>query len=515
MVASLNKATLPPQSATKIYTNSGTTDVIATLNIVSQTATKNPKVNVAYSSDATLVLNGDYPASWSLSSASGTGSNICLVSLSTSTSTKGKTPFAMNVTDGTWGTIKNHTGTGVSSSQYTSQFIDPYFLVSPTSYNSDFTTPPYATHYSSGIQFWKDFNVAMEGTPSLAKLFGVDTSTTDPDYSTDYDLGYSGGSYYSDGAAWDMYKMIGLSANTSGYMTIRHLYTNDQTFDGTSWTGEDGNRTSNGAIYDQVSGSWGSFRPQQADCPWTRSMSCDNGMFVADTSGHSSKCFILFNFNPHITNFTSSSSIDSRIAQNRGIRVKTTGQHDFRWIKYNPHTLKWYICIGGTGSSQGLYSFDRVGEYYNSDTGNGQFIEQIAMFTKEESFNFPEEKMTLPARIASSLWLSYTSAGDAYYSSDLITWTIATTHDSKMPSDAHMKNVGPDGVTYYGLRGTTTVKIVTSGYSGVDKAGWIEASTEVGRYERAGLIIPKGQSIYVENADAETSVSASLLTMDI
>ena len=59
------------------------------------------------------------------------------------------------------------------------------------------------------------------------------------------------------------------------------------------------------------------------------------------------------------------------------------------------------------------------------------------------------------------------------------------------------------------------MKIVTSGYSGVDKAGWIEASTEVGRYERAGLIIPKGQSIYVENADAETSVSASLLTMDI
>lgn len=513
MAASLNQATLPPQSAAKIYTNSGTTDVIATLNIVSQTATKNPKVNVAYSSDAALALNGDYPASWSLSSSS--GADTCLVSLSTSTATKGKTPFSMNVTDGTWGTMKNHTGTGTSSAQFTSQFIDPYFLVSPTSYKSEYTTPPYATHYSSSINFWKDFNVAMENAPSFAALFGVDTSVTNPNYNSDYTLGYSGGSYYSDGACWDLYKMIGISSNSNGYMTIRHLYTNDNTFNGTTWTGEYGNRTSNSCIHDQVSGSWGSCRPQVADCPWTRSMSCDNGMFVMDTSGHSQKRFILLNMNDTITDYTSTSSLDDWITSNRGIRVATTDEHDFRWIKYNPHTSKWYICIGGSGSSKGLYSFDRAGQYYNSDTGNGNLIENIAMFTAETAFNFPEEKMTLPARIGSSLWLSYTSAGDAYYSSDLITWTIATTHDATMPSDAHMKNVGTDGVTYYGLRGSPTVKIVTSGYAGVDKAGWIEASTEVGRYERAGLIIPKGQSLYIENVDADTSVSASLITMDI
>ena len=54
-----------------------------------------------------------------------------------------------------------------------------------------------------------------------------------------------------------------------------------------------------------------------------------------------------------------------------------------------------------------------------------------------------------------------------------------------------------------------------SGYAAVDKAGWIESQTEVGRYERTGIIIPKGQSLYLENVDEAASISVSLLTMDI
>ena len=93
MVASINNTTLAPTTAVKIYTNSGDNDVIATLDLVSQTATKNPKVNVAYSSNAEHTMNGSYNASWSLSNS--VGADACPISLSTETSTKGKTPYGI------------------------------------------------------------------------------------------------------------------------------------------------------------------------------------------------------------------------------------------------------------------------------------------------------------------------------------------------------------------------------------------------------------------------------------
>ena len=192
----------------------------------------------------------------------------------------------------------------------------------------------------------------------------------------------------------------------------------------------------------------------------------------------------------------------------------TSEQHAFRWLKYNPTTEKWYIYIGGDSASTGLYSFDQSGEYTTSTTGNNTLIQNATMFTKETSFNFPDEKMTCPARISSTTWLSYTSAGVAYHSTDLISWTLVSA-ETFFPTDYTMKNVGTDGVSYYAKKGSDVIKVVDSGFSAVDKAGWMEHQTEVGRYERTGIIIPKGQSIYLENLDATASVSASLLTMDI
>lgn len=514
MVASINNTTLAPTSAVKIYTNSGDNDVIATLDLVSQTATKNPKVNVAYSSNAEHTMNGSYNASWSLSNS--VGADACPISLSTETSTKGKTPYGISVTDGTQGVMTDiSSSSSDTDSVKNNQFLDPYFLISPTSYNSAFTTPLFAKKYSSSTDLWKDFREPMEDS-TMELLFGVNGGAAS--YQTGTVQNYTGGSYHNHYWIYDAYTMVALGASNNGYMSVQHFYTNDNTFDGSSWSGESGNRTSNSCIYDEIAGnSYSSYDVPTAQQPWARSFSCDNGVFVIDTTRYSGKQnIIILNMGGYFTDFTSTSSIDSVMTSNRGHRVELAEAHSFRWVKWNPHTSKWYICIGGSSNtSKGLYSFDDTSTFYNSDTGNGAKIETITgRYTKEEAFDFPDEKMTIPARLANKLWLSYTSAGVAYYSTDLITWTLASA-DSVQPSDMLMKNIGSDGKTYYGSRNSSVVKYVSSGYENVDKAGWIESETEVGRYERSGIIIPKGTSLYVENVDAETSVSVNLLTMGI
>jgi len=123
--------------------------------------------------------------------------------------------------------------------------------------------------------------------------------------------------------------------------------------------------------------------------------------------------------------------------------------------------------------------------------------------------------MTEPARIGESLWVSYDGNANAYWSSDLITWQTASDFDGLLPTGYKVRNTGTDGVEYYGgKQGSATIQTAQSGYAAVDKAGWIENKTEVGRYERTGLIIPKGQSLYVEN-EGTAPLSASILTMDI
>ena len=214
--------------------------------------------------------------------------------------------------------------------------------------------------------------------------------------------------------------------------------------------------------------SWNSWKPQQAQQPWATAVHADNGMFAIDTSGGCSLRFILLNLGKNFTAGTQTSSPSDYISSGKGVRIELTTGRTLRWLKYNPTTERWYIYIGGDDDSTGLYSWNDDTEYTTSTTGNNVHIESGSnFFTKETSFNFPDEKMTCPARISSTTWLSYTSAGVAYYSTDLITWTLATA-DLFHPTDYAMKNVGTDGIAYYGKKGSDSIVTVSSGFSTID-----------------------------------------------
>ena len=123
--------------------------------------------------------------------------------------------------------------------------------------------------------------------------------------------------------------------------------------------------------------------------------------------------------------------------------------------------------------------------------------------------------MTIPVRIASNTWISYTAAGTAYFSNDLVSWADLATFDpgSSDVSGAICYNEDKNQKRFY-LDGSTTIKSVTTGFAGISLDGQIEHKTAVGNFERSGLIIPKGESLYIENTGT-CSISTSVLTVSI
>jgi len=548
MATSLTQVTLLAAMATKLYTNPGTgTAKVATLNLVSQDPTKNPKVNVSYSSDSTHALNGADAQTWDV----GSGAEQ-LVSLSTTTATKGKSPYGMNITEGNYGKM-SHSGTANTGDAMAGNctLLDPYYLINPAIYptevgaddaslNTILTSPAFAKFYSNDWSWWRDFNIPMEAT-TFDTLFG-----NSPSYQTDRDQG-SSVSYYSRGGTFDPSIQLGVSVHSNGYMSIRQWYSSNGTLAATVAT-HTGDRSTDSTIYDMVGSSWSSYRTPIAMNPWSQDMHMDHGVAIFDGSNHTSggNAFRLCNFNGLVrTTYTSySSSPHDWIASNRGRKVKLRGLGQVRWLKYNPTTKLYYICIGqeqegdSENESTGLYSFRRdfKGNYYdiwyNSDTGGNSYIDLQATFTSHDSTNeedpfvketgtnigtvFSQWKMTTPARIGKNAWAAFNSDGDPFFSNDLVTWKSLSDHAQIAPAGALMYNEDLAGTTKYYLDADgQTITVPTSGFDQVDKAGAIELNTEIGRYERTGIIIPPGQSLYLENINTDTAVSVSLLTMDI
>jgi len=517
MAASISSTTVAAKQAHKVYTNSGTSDVIATLNIVSQTATKNPKVNVSYSSSSNLTLNYSSDASWTLATNFDTA--VGPASLSQQTATKGSMPYGLNLSDGTYGIMRGAAGGENPGYNWGNQFLDPYYLISPTSWDAKLVTPAFSKGRGPSDAyntFWADFRVPMDAT-TWDELFGTTPNYTTGGSSTSF-------SYHSYGYIYDPYTMIQMNFSSNGSCQMKSAYQASGVMSSADWTS--GSRTSDSFLYNRTGGDWNGSKVPEAQFPWARMLHCDNGMFIVDYTNYSSDTtnyFVLLNNRSFVpTTFPTtpySSAPQDWINSSDGLNVRLRTKNTLRWLKYNPSTLKWYIRIGGDDDSTGLYSWsDFSAKYTTSTSGNGSYIEEHAHFTKETTASFPTaiaDKMTEPARIGASLWISYDENANAYWTTDLITWKTPSDIDGLLPTGYLVKNTGTDGVEYYGKQASSAIKTVQSGYAAVDKAGWIESQTEVGRYERTGIIIPIGQSLYLENADETTSVSVSLLTMDI
>ena len=165
----------------------------------------------------------------------------------------------------------------------------------------------------------------------------------------------------------------------------------------------------------------------------------------------------------------------------------------------------------------GLYSFTDAFDPHNSLAGVSQNVALCTQFTKISSFSgIPGgAKMTIPVRIAYGTWMSYDSNGNPYFTSDLITWKTLANYDAGSAdiSGAKLFNEDSNQKRFY-LDASNTLKSIDTGFAGISLDGQIENKTQVGNYERSGLIIPKGESLYMENTGT-CNVSTSVLAMSI
>ena len=508
MAAKIYKATCSASNAVKLFTNDTGKDVVATLNAVSQTATVNPKINVAIGSDSTITLNATL-TSHTTTTNSGSPASVALAK-------KSGDYWGMNTSSGVKGLISQVDGTAVTTSYSASnhpaamQFCEPYYFLQPRLYDDTCTDDvPFGFMNESQGNTVNYFHDATNVITDANGAFMASTSSGDHTTSM---------SYYQYGMVYDPYTNTFAAINGNSYMSCGYAY------DGGISTS---NQTSGSVAYSNYSAGYGGYY-EAADTsdtfPWSPSISVDAGMYhICGGNQSYNMLFKLYNQtggDNHFNNYPSWSRRSALWATspwvgNNYFRYNVNNSEEFRWIKWNPHTSKYYIYIDKTATQGGIYSFDDFLPT-TSVTGHASDIESIAAWTKETT-NIPDGKMTKPARIGNSLWVSYSPNATAYFTTDLLNYkTLAEIAPvSSAFSNPTIYNEDANGNKFFGNSSNSNIEQFISGYGSVDKAGFLENNTEIGAYERSGIIIPQNESLYVENLNETTDVSVSLMTVDI
>lgn len=506
MAAKILRGTCAAKNSLKIYTNESANDVVATLNIVSQSATVNPKINVAISNNRTAQLNFT-ENKWT--TVVNTGSPV---SLDLEAQGSGGAYWGMNTTSGTYGLLSQVDGTNLNVSYEAAnmssamQFVDPYYFLSPSSYDDTGYAAPFAAvdSYNSGtFNYHKDFRGQL--------IAGSNGAFAQSASSGDYSRSHS---YYDRGATFDPYTNTCVSINQNSYMTCSYAYP-------TGFSGN--NQTTNSLMYNKFSTGWTSnYNATSSDLfPWTPTICVDNGLYVINgMNGGDIMFFKLYanatdnNYPPFADRAAQFSSSNFSGSSNYW-NISPSSGYDFRWMKWHPVAQKFYFYIGKNATYGGLYSFSNF-QPTTSVAGHNANPSQVAAWTLETT-NLPADKMTRPARIGASLWVSYTDEAVAYFTQDFITWKTLSEIDtlSSHVSNSTIFNDDASGNRYYGNSVTNDVQFFNTGFGGLDKGGYLEFNTQVGNFERSGIVVPKGESIYVENTDGTADVSVSLMTVDI
>ena len=220
-----------------------------------------------------------------------------------------------------------------------------------------------------------------------------------------------------------------------------------------------------------------------------------------------------------------------------------------QWVKYNPHTDKYYVCFWdnsgdystspvptmGTSypAEAGIFEVDVTKIYGHSQAGgasrgSNSFATEITagLYTKKGSVpDTVSGLMSKPMRIKDSLWVSHCQNGKHYFSTNLYTWEEQDS-DTHFSTDYAMVNASKKGAagsseTDYFVAADS--KSVVYSYSATvsndvyDQAAvsGIIAKGAVTPYEQKAIILSDGDAIYVENEDATNAISITAMGVDV
>tara|TARA_R100000951_G_scaffold34195_2_gene29149 strand:+ start:91 stop:867 length:777 start_codon:yes stop_codon:yes gene_type:complete len=194
----------------------------------------------------------------------------------------------------------------------------------------------------------------------------------------------------------------------------------------------------------------------------------------------------------------------------------TTGNLIASWMKYHAASDKYYLYFyGGNSGYNGIWETTRSSLFPGSGNTNDHTTLESA-FTKVSGTTGLDGTFatTQPQQIGASLWVAFQDS-TAWYSTNLINWKTSPDFIGELAASDATHVFELNGRKVFAESGSPILKGLNSGFSNVGSSGRLENGTSVGVYERNGIILNSGDSIYLENLDVSVDVHSTVMALDI
>jgi hypothetical protein len=485
----LGSVTVNPYAAGLVYSNTSGSAAAINVQATDLSTTTNAQFSLAVDS-ASISVNQTTTAV-SMSSGNTTGGVWWLDPVSKTTPVKfmfqNKTQGDGNFTNNYWnGSAWATSGSAGTIGNFPGIKIDPYFYTNFSEYNAK-TAPvfmvPMAIAGNNTSARLRTYNLNVITGSQLGRILLADETTGATTAGLD-----TGASYQTCGQDADMYTDISVGCNADGYQGVYRL------------SGGESTRTSGSIIYQSCGGS--SIAGANAFWFAPRFM-VSNGFYVIQATGHPYTTFAIAD--QELANLTGDpSNAFNWVGSASGARWSgfnpSGSQYDISWFEWNPNTERFYMEWIGGGRHQILSASKaeiRAVQFGTTTSSNLSVFRQEAATTPWTGSNYIQR----PRRIGRSLWQAISNNGNAYVSTDLINWTVATTYwpTLGLPATTTTFN-GLSATSYLYLgAGVANVNQFASGFSSVSQTATIEHFTTFSNYQRTGLVLSSGDKLYCQN----------------
>lgn len=365
------------------------------------------------------------------------------------------------------------------------QKIDPYFISTPSAYGKSQADLPIVWRYNTTASSMRIryYNVAaMTGAQFANTQQFADPGTS---YSGTQDLSYAGF-----GFSVDPYTNYFIGVGNTGFMQSLQL---------AGGATNTGSYTSNNVLYNFYSSGYDNLNHYW----YAPRIMGSNGLFIIQSSGYSESRFA-------ISDIELATSLG-----NSGFAYLWTGTFSsvawwlinspassdalVGWFEYNPNDQRYYFEFLPS-SGRGIYSFTRAQFLAQTARGTSSGV-NFSNFTNHGTPPWTTSPVTRPIRLAASLWWTYSNNGNAYVSTDLKNWTLATTYYPSLGYPANTFNTAQISSTSYNYTQASTANVsrFTSGFSNVSQTAVLEFNTSISNYQRTGLLLSNGDKLYAQN----------------
>jgi hypothetical protein len=376
-------------------------------------------------------------------------------------------------------------GAAGTAGNYVGIKLDPYFYTNFSEYGNKlapiFLVPMAITSNNNSARI-RNYNLNVITGSQLGRILLSDESTGATNAGVD-----TGASYQGLGQDTDFYTDFTAGYEQNGYMGVWRA------------SGES-TRTSDSIVYQACGGSnllntnafW--FAPR---------VMASNGFFVIQPTGHPYSVFAICDVEGAIAAGNASQAFNW-VGSSSGAKWSgfnpSGSQYDIGWFEWNPNTERFYMEWIGGGRHQILSASKadiRAVQFGSTTASNLSVFRQEASTTPWTGSDYIQR----PRRIAASLWQAISNNGNAYVSTDLITWTLAPTYWTAqgLPATTTTFN-GISTSSYLYLRaGVANVNQFSSGFTSVSQNALIENQTTFNNYQRTGLVLSSGDKLYCQN----------------